>query len=111
MKSSVLSFLFLMFLMGGAASALAQDSKWQKLNDEAMSLYEKGDAVLVAKKALEFAEKFFGDDHPDVVTSMNSLAELYNAQGKNELAEPFYERILRILEMATAGSIPKSPRS
>ncbi len=50
-----------------------------------MLLYRKGQydrAVVVAKKALDVAEKAVGPNHPSVATSLNSLAVLYEAQGQ-----------------------------
>ena len=41
-------------------------------------------------------EKALGENHPDVATDMNNLAELYRAQGKYAQAEPLYKRSLKI---------------
>ncbi|WP_103124609.1 CHAT domain-containing tetratricopeptide repeat protein, partial [Nostoc cycadae] len=43
-------------------------------------------------------EKVLGKEHPDVATSLNNLAFLYDAQGKYQQAEPLYQRSLAILE-------------
>ncbi len=43
-------------------------------------------------------EKALGPEHPDVATSLNNLAELYNAQGRYAEAEPLYKRALAIWE-------------
>ncbi len=53
-------------------------------NEEVMELYRVGKydrAVVVAKKALEVAEKNVGPNHPDVATDLNNLAVLYDTQG------------------------------
>jgi len=55
-------------------------TEWDILNQEAKGLYRMGmygRAVVVAKKALEVAEKAFGPNHPSVAESLNDLAELY----------------------------------
>jgi len=39
-----------------------------------------------------------GPDHPDTATSLNNLANLYWNQGKDEQAEPLYQRALSIDE-------------
>jgi len=60
------------------------------LNKEATSLYQKDQydrAVVVAKKALDVAEKMVGPDHRAVAVSLNNLAELYRAQGYYAQAE------------------------
>ena len=41
------------------------------------------------KRALAIREKALGKDHPDVATSLNNLALLYDSQGKYAEAEPF----------------------
>jgi len=43
--------------------------------------------VVVAKKALDVAEKMVGPDHRAVAVSLNNLAELYRAQGYYAQAE------------------------
>ncbi|MBW4528502.1 MAG: tetratricopeptide repeat protein [Phormidium tanganyikae FI6-MK23] len=42
------------------------------------------------------AAQRFGDDHPNVATSLNNLAELYRLQGRYEDAEPLHKRALQI---------------
>ena len=62
----------------------------EMLNKEATSLYQKFQydrAVVVAKKALDVAEKMVGPDHRAVAVSLNNLAELYRAQGYYAQAE------------------------
>ena len=41
-----------------------------------------------------------GPDHPNVATSLNNLAGLYNAQGRYAEAEPLFKRSLAIREKA-----------
>jgi tetratricopeptide (TPR) repeat protein len=47
-------------------------------------------------RSLMINEKVLGPDHPDVATSLNNLASLYNTQGKYAEAEPLYKRSLAI---------------
>ncbi|MEH2043082.1 tetratricopeptide repeat protein, partial [Nostoc sp.] len=42
------------------------------------------------EKCLSSARKRFGDEHPDVATSLNNLAALYKSQGRYSDAEPLY---------------------
>jgi tetratricopeptide (TPR) repeat protein len=46
------------------------------------------------EKAKEIAEQRFGDEHPDVATSLNNLAFLYDDQGRYDEAEPLYLQAL-----------------
>ena len=108
MKTPVTVFLLLLFF-GAAASAHAQGIEWEVLNEEVKSLYQKGQydrAVVVAKKALDVAEKAVGPHHPAVATSLNNLAELYRAQGQYAQAEPLYKRSLAIREKALGPDHP-----
>jgi tetratricopeptide (TPR) repeat protein len=109
MKIFVTVFFGLLLLLGVAVSARAQGSEWEMLNKEAISLYQKGQydrAVVVAKKALDVAEKAVGPNHPNVATSLNNLALLYNAQGQYAQAEPLYKRSLAIMEKALGPDHP-----
>jgi hypothetical protein len=70
----------LVFLLA-VPSVFAQGAgtAWDILNKEAMELYRTGNyerTVVVAKKALEVAEKNFSPDHPSVATSLDNLATL-----------------------------------
>ena len=92
-----------------ASPAAAQSVEWKTLNQEAMTLYRQGrydQAVVVAKKALEIAERDLGPNHPAVAASLNNLAELYRAQGQNALAEPLYKRSLAIHEKTLGPNHP-----
>ena len=73
--------------------------EWDVLNDEVMELYRTGQydrGVVVAKKALEVAEENVGPDHPSVATSLNNLAGIYRAMGRDDEAEPLEQRASRI---------------
>ena len=64
------------------------------------------------QRSLAIREKALGPDHPDVGTSLNNLAELYQAQGRYAEAEPLYQRSLAIREKALGPDHPESaPRS
>ena len=83
---------------------LAQSAELQeaeKLNQQVEQLYQQGkytEAIPLAEKALAIREKVLGGEHPDVATSLNNLALLYDSQGNYTKAEPLYTRALAILE-------------
>ena len=56
---------------------------------------------------LQIREKALGPDHPDVATSLNNLAVLYQAQGRYGEAEPLYQRALAIREKALGPGPPR----
>ncbi len=58
------------------------------------------------RRALDIYEKALGVEHPDVVTSLNSLAVLYLNQGKYGEAEPLLKRSLAVREKALGAEHP-----
>ncbi|MHC5727684.1 MAG: tetratricopeptide repeat protein, partial [Nostoc sp.] len=48
------------------------------------------------EQCLSAARERFGDEHPDVATSLNNLAALYDSQGRYSDAEPLYIKALAI---------------
>ena len=90
MRAPVTVFLSLLVLFGAAASAYAQGIEWETLNAEVMSLYQKGQydrAVVVAKQALDVAEKVVGSNHAFVATTLKNMAALYRATNRAKKAE------------------------
>jgi len=59
-----------------------------------------GEAELLCKRALAINEKALGPDHPDVATSLSSMASLYYPQGRYGEAELLCKRALAINEKA-----------
>ncbi|MBO3463905.1 tetratricopeptide repeat protein, partial [Aetokthonos hydrillicola] len=50
--------------------------------------------------ALAMTKRLFAGDHPDVATSLNNLALLYNSQGRYNEAEPLHQEALKIAEVS-----------
>jgi len=60
-----------------------------RLNREVVQLYQNREysgAIKVAIEALSFGEKFLGIEHPNMSTSRNNLAILYEKTGEHDLA-------------------------
>ncbi len=109
MKRITQAIAMLALLLLSVACSQDAGNEWDILNQEVMSLYQQGQydrAVVVAKKALEVAEKTIGPNHPDVATNLNNLGELYRAQGQYAEAEPLYKRSLAIWEKALGPDHP-----
>ncbi|NJO61976.1 MAG: tetratricopeptide repeat protein, partial [Richelia sp. RM2_1_2] len=73
----------------------------ERLNQQVVKLYQEGkyaEAIPLAEKALAIREKVLGKEHPDVATSLNNLAGLYESQGNYSSSEPLYLRSLAIRE-------------
>jgi tetratricopeptide (TPR) repeat protein len=103
----------IVLLLTGTTIVHAQGAgiEWDLLNQEAMELHRTGNyerAVVVAKKALEVAQKNVCPDHPDVAGSLNNLdlARLYRTQGQYAQAEPLYKPSLAIREKALGPDHP-----
>ncbi|MDB9312253.1 CHAT domain-containing protein, partial [Spirulina sp. CS-785/01] len=48
------------------------------------------------RQALEMDKRLLGQEHPDVATSLNNLAFLYQSQGRYAEAEPLYRQALEM---------------
>ncbi len=59
-----------------------------------------GQAELLYKRALKIDENIYGSDHLKVAADLESLAILYETQGRYDDAEPLYERAYEIREKA-----------
>jgi len=108
MKTPVTVFLLLL-LFGGAASSHAQGIEWEVLNDEVKSLYQKGQydrAVVVAKKALDVAEKAVGPGPSLCGHEPEQPRIALPHQGQYAQAEPLYKRSLAIYEKALGPDHP-----
>ena len=82
------------------AAAAAQVTRWETLTADAAKAYQKADYVEAEKlllAALKEAEKF-GEQDLRLATSLNNLATLHRAQGKDAQPEPLYLRALAIWE-------------
>src|SRR5260221_52503 len=93
------------FLMavGVVVSLAAQQRSWEELNREVLALLQQGkyaEGLVVAQQALRVAEASFGPEHPNVATSLNNLAGLYQDQGKYAEAEQLSRRCVVIKEKA-----------
>ncbi len=84
------------------AADVAQTAALQQaaaLNQQVIELYQAGqyqEAIPFAEEALAIRREQLGTRHPDVATSLNNLAGLYEAQGRYGEAEPLYQESLAI---------------
>ena len=81
----------------------------QELNQALTELYYQykfPEALILARKAVSLARKYFGEDHPDVATSLNNLATIYYSMGSYAKAEPLYRQLLEIKRKALGEGHP-----
>ena len=101
--------VLLLLLSSTCVLVQCADSELDTLNQEVMDLYRTGDydqAVALARKSVELAEKSAGPDHPDVATGLDYLGFLYDTQGQYAQSEPIYKRALAIRERPSVRIIP-----
>jgi serine/threonine protein kinase/Tfp pilus assembly protein PilF len=67
---------------------------WQTVADTLFELGRLDRATAPQKNALESRRRLLGDEHPDTLSSINSMAELLDYQGKMGEAEPYYREAL-----------------
>jgi stress response protein SCP2 len=61
---------------------------------------DESDSLPYYERILAINEKKLGKDHPDLVTNLDDLAEIYSAQERYKEAESLYQRSLEINEKA-----------
>lgn len=84
--------------------ALAAEA--ERLNDEAVQLYERGrpaEAVAKMRQVLALRQKLYSatkypDGHPDLAASLNNLGGFLQAAGRAEQAVPFVRQALEMLQ-------------
>jgi tetratricopeptide (TPR) repeat protein len=79
---------------------MADETRWHGYMNAGAEAYQRGDyaeAVRQTQFALKEAEAF-GEEDPRFAQSLNNLAELYQAQGRYDEAEPMFKRALTIGE-------------
>jgi tetratricopeptide (TPR) repeat protein len=91
-----------------ARSGLAAE-RGAELSRQAQSYWAKGEyaqAEILWQRALVIQEKTLGLHHPDVVTTLYSLAGLYQERGEYTQAETLWQRALAIQEQALGPEHP-----
>ncbi|MEZ2319061.1 MAG: tetratricopeptide repeat protein [Microcoleus sp.] len=71
----------------------------KRLIQQADQLYNQGkyqEAIPLLERVLSIRKKVLGNEHPDVVTSLNNLAVLYESQGRYSEAEPLLRQALEM---------------
>ena len=93
------------------ATAPSEDSdSWEAVSQQVVQLYQQGQyaaAMTLAERAVKLARKRWGNQHPNVATSLNNLAGLYESQGRYGEAEPLYLQALDINRIALPDNHPR----
>jgi tetratricopeptide (TPR) repeat protein len=87
----------------------SNSAETEELSERVVRLYQAGkylEAIPIAIHVLELREKNLGPEHPDTVTSLNNLAQLYHSAGDYAKAEPLYQRVLKSSEKALGPDDP-----
>ncbi|MBW4544732.1 MAG: CHAT domain-containing protein [Symplocastrum torsivum CPER-KK1] len=86
----------------------------KQLSRRAVQLYHEGQygqAISLAEEALELARQVWGEEHPNIATSLNNLAVLYKLQGRLAGAEPLYQEALAMRQRLFPGDHPDVAKS
>ncbi len=81
----------------------------QQLNEQTINLYQQGaftEGIVVAEQVVELARFQWGKNHPNVATSCNNLAGLYESQGRYSEAETLYLEAVAIDRQALSPNHP-----
>jgi tetratricopeptide (TPR) repeat protein len=100
----------------------AQIDHWSMTFPEARNLlyqaghyfYQRGqfwEAEPLWNSALAMCERVLGPEHPETLSSLNSLAVLYQNQGKYERAAPLYQRALTTRERVLGPEYPDTTQT
>lgn len=76
-----------------------QEDEGKSLNRRAIEQQQKGhltEAIAFAKRALEWSEKTYGKEHPNVAADLMVLGGLYEQQGDLFNAEPLLQRAVKV---------------
>lgn len=104
----------LAYFLGGCSILATQQEMMEDatvLTQEVIDLSDQGrynEAIPRAKRVLGTAQKIFGSDHPETVTPLTNLAQLYLNTGAYDRAEPLYQRALAIQEEVYWPDHPKT---
>ena len=66
----------------------------QQYGDNSMRARQLEEAKPLDRKALNSRRRILGDDHPDTLTSISSMASCLRARGNRMEAEPLYREEL-----------------
>jgi len=101
MRKQITIIFITALIVLSAASVMADEKRWEVLNDQALDAYQFGkheEAISLGRQALEEGERTFGPDHLNVAGSLDALAAYLRAVGDYAEAELLYRRALAILE-------------
>jgi len=96
------------------AQAPADDHSPAELKPQIDQLYREGkfrEAIPLAEKVVFLTKRAKGEEHPDTATSLNDLAELYEAVGDYTKAEPLYQKALAIRQKVLGPDHPNTATS
>src|SRR5271165_4897692 len=107
-KSPIALLVLFLWILAGRAS-LADDKDPNALNQQVTQLIAQGkyqEAIPIAERAVEVAKRLHGLEHPDMATSLNNLAVLYDTVHEYAKAEPLLQEALRIRQKVLGSEHP-----
>jgi tetratricopeptide (TPR) repeat protein len=110
MKSLTKIILATIVLAFFSATAFGQHELYNSLNKRMGILYKSGkimEAIATAQEVVKVAEETFGKNHAFYSASLENLALLYVADGKNDKAAELYEQSFGVREGLVGKNDPK----
>lgn len=111
MKRHMNALLLILLVFSTAIpSAYSQEASLETINAEVVKLCKEGQyarAEVLAKEAVQLAEKSNNIDYLSVADSLSILAAIYATQNKFDEAEPLFTRALTINEKNLGSEHPK----
>jgi tetratricopeptide (TPR) repeat protein len=119
LRAAPLCLIVMLLAFGGLsctvqAQAPADDHSPAELKRQIDELYREGkfrEAIPLAEKVVFLTKRAKGEEHPDTATSLNDLAELYEAVGDYTKAEPLYQKALAIRQKVLGPDHPNTATS
>ncbi|HWY92716.1 MAG TPA: tetratricopeptide repeat protein [Chthoniobacterales bacterium] len=119
LRAAPLCLIVMLLAFGGLsctvqAQAPADDHSPAELKRQIDELYREGkfrEAIPLAEKVVFLTKRAKGEEHPDTATSLNDLAELYEAVGDYTKAEPLYQKALAIRQKVLGPDHPDTGTS
>jgi len=102
------------FFIGESPKSIAEDESPGLLAQKVQKLYAEGkykEAIPIAEKVLAIRGKELSPEDPGIATSLNNLAELYQATGEYAKAEALFLQALRIRQKALGPDHPDTAQS
>ena len=92
----IITIMFLHCIFGGFIFGNKKEI-WKVQSDYALKLYKEKKfekALEIEKSSLNIAAKTFGKDHPNYISNLNNIGEIYRALNNMKMAEEYFKKVI-----------------